>query len=110
MGYLASQGDIVWLNFDPSSGTEITKRRPAYIISRKAFNAHVGLAIVAPITSTVRGIKLEVVLTNTMKTSGSILVHQLKSLDISHRNAEFIEKAPTDIIEKVRNLVHIITN
>ncbi|MEI6707703.1 MAG: type II toxin-antitoxin system PemK/MazF family toxin [Methylococcales bacterium] len=37
------------------------KRRPAYVVSRKLFNEHTELALVAPITSTIRGIKLEVV-------------------------------------------------
>lgn len=108
MEYIPSQGDIVWLDFDPSSGKEIMKRRPAYVVSRQAFNAHIGLAMVAPITSTIRGIKLEVVLPNSMSTSGSILVYQLKSLDVFQRNAEFIEKAPTSVIEQVKTLANVI--
>jgi mRNA-degrading endonuclease toxin of MazEF toxin-antitoxin module len=36
------------------------------------------LAFVAPITSTIRGIKLEVVLDEMLKTRGAILVHQIK--------------------------------
>lgn len=75
--YIPEKGDIGWFNFDPSAGKEIMKRRPAYIISRKAFNAHTGLAIVAPITSTIRNMKLEVVLPAALVTKGSILVHQL---------------------------------
>ena len=51
MKYIPQQGDIVWLDFDPSSGKEIMKRRSAFIISREAFNQHIGLAIVAPITT-----------------------------------------------------------
>jgi mRNA-degrading endonuclease toxin of MazEF toxin-antitoxin module len=108
MEYIPSQGDIIWLDFDPSSGKEIMKRRPAYVISREAFNAHIGLAIVAPITSTIRGIKLEVVLPGSMKTSGSILVYQLKSLDVFKRNAELIEKAPTTVVDQVRMLAEVI--
>jgi len=38
MSYIPERGDIIWLNFDPSSGREIIKRRPAYVISRKVFN------------------------------------------------------------------------
>ena len=56
--YIPDKGDIIWLNFEPSAGKEITKRRPAFVIYRKAFNEHTGFAIVAPITSTVRGIRL----------------------------------------------------
>lgn len=100
MKYIPEQGDIIWLDFDPSSGKEIMKRRPAFVISKKAFNAHTGLAIIAPITSTVRGIKLEVVLAKT-KTQGAVLVHQMKSLDFAQRNAKFIEKSSSDITKAV---------
>ncbi|OGO91858.1 MAG: PemK family transcriptional regulator [Coxiella sp. RIFCSPHIGHO2_12_FULL_44_14] len=108
MAYIPKQGDIVWLNFDPSSGNEITKRRPAFVISREVFNRHMGLAIVAPITSTIRGIQLEVVLPNELKTVGAILVYQMRSLDIIARNVKLIEKTPKDIIEKVCSLARIL--
>jgi mRNA interferase MazF/mRNA interferase ChpB len=55
--YIPSKGDIVSLNFDPSAGKEIMKRRPAFVISRKRFNEHTGFAIVAPITSAIRKMK-----------------------------------------------------
>ncbi len=42
MVYIPEQGDIIWLSFDPSSGKEIIKCRPAYVISRKLFNEHTG--------------------------------------------------------------------
>ncbi len=108
MDYIPSQVGIIWLDFDPSAGKEIMKRRPAYIMSRDAFNAHIGLTIVAPITTTIRGIKLEVVLPESMKTSGSILVYQFKSLDIFKRNVEVIEKSPKNIIDSVRMLAEVI--
>lgn len=108
MEYVPAQGDIVWLDFDPRSGKEIMKRQPAYVLSRESFNAHIGLAIVAPITSTIRGIKLEVVLPDGMQTTGSILVYQLKSLDIFQRNVEFIEKAPAAIVEQIKLLAGVI--
>lgn len=109
MTYIPKQGDIVWLDFDPSSRKEIMKRRPAYVISQKAFNAHTELAIVAPVTNTVRQIKLEVVLPSELETSGAILLHQLKSLDFKQRNVEFIETVPKSIIRQVRQIVHVIT-
>ena len=108
MKYIPSQGDIVWLDFDPSAGKEIVKRRPAYVISREAFNSHIGLAIVAPITSMIRGIRLEVILPDAMKTTGSILVYQFKSLDVFQRNVEFIEKSPSAVVNAVRQIAEVI--
>lgn len=106
--YCPDKGDIIWLDFHLSSGKEIIKKRPAFVISRAAFNKHTGMAIVAPITSTVRGIKLEVVLPTDIKTQRSILLYQLKSLDLVARNAQFIEKAPDNITVKVTHLSKIL--
>lgn len=106
--FVPEKGDIVWLNFDPSSGSEIMKRRPAFVISRKIFNAHTGLAIVAPITSRIRGIQLEVVLPDTLSTQGAVLLYQLKSLDFSSRDICLIEQAPEDTIELVTTRAKLI--
>ena len=106
--YVPDKGDIVSLNFDPSAGKEIMKRRPAFVISRKIFNEHTGFAVVAPITSTVRNMKLEVVLPEQIETKGSVLIHQLKSLDFVNRQIELIEKAPKLTVKKVTELAKII--
>jgi len=107
MTYLPNKGDIVSLNFDPSAGTEMMKRRPALVLSRDAFNQHTGFAIVAPITSTKRGMALEVVLDGTV-TQGVVLVHQLRSLDVESRGIQFIEKAPESIIDKTTKMATLI--
>ena len=105
--YIPDRGDIIWLDFEPSVGKEITKRRPAYVISRKAFNEHTGLALVAPITSTVRNVRLEVVLEGT-ETEGAILSYQIKSFDFEQRQATLIEKAPAAIIAAVSQIMQVI--
>ncbi|MBA2657405.1 MAG: type II toxin-antitoxin system PemK/MazF family toxin [Tatlockia sp.] len=108
MAYIPEQGDLIWLDFDPSSGKEMMKRRPAFVISRKAFNEHTKMAIVAPITSTIRGIKLEVVLPDDIITDGAILVFQLKSVDFLQHNAEFIEKTSAHVIEQVSSIAQLL--
>ncbi len=106
--YIPDKGDIVTLDFDPSAGKEIMKRRPAFIISRKIFNEHTGFAITAPITSTPRKMKLEIILPEELQTEGSILVHQVKSLDYSERNVKLIEKVSEELSEEVTKMVMII--
>lgn len=106
--YIPDKGDIVFLNFDPISGKEIMKRRPAFVISRQLFNEHTGFSVVVPITSTIRQMKLEVVLPNELATSGSILIHQMKSLDFHQRQIELIEKAPESITKQVTELAKVI--
>lgn len=107
--YYPDKGDIIMLDFDPSAGDEIMKTRPAFVISRKEFNKHTGFAVVAPITSTIRGVKLEMVLPERLKTRGAILVHQLRSLDFKARRAKRIEQAPESSISEVDILVRVIT-
>lgn len=106
--YTPDKGDIIWLDFNSSSGREIMKHRSAFVISRELFNQHVEMAIIAPITSTIRQIKLEVVLPKNLQTQGAVLIYQLKSLDFAARNARFIERAPTNIIDQVTELAKLI--
>jgi len=105
--YVPDRGDIVWLDFEPSAGKEITKRRPAFVVSRKLFNDRTGFAIFAPITSTVRGSNLEVILKGGA-VEGAVLTYQLKSLDYETRNVELIEQAEPKITNKVADLAQVI--
>lgn len=106
--YIPKRGDIIWTDFDPSAGTEQAKKRPAIILSPEPFNKQVKLALVAPITSRVRGHGFEVALENT-KTGGVILCQQVKTIDYECRGIQFIESAPApllqDVLAKVRILV-----
>ena len=45
------RGEIWWVNFDPSIGGEIKKRRPAIIISNDAYNKYLNRVQVIPLTS-----------------------------------------------------------
>lgn len=47
------RGDVVWLDVDPQIGHEQAGRRPALVISHRAYNLKAGLAIVCPMTSRV---------------------------------------------------------
>ena len=45
------RGDVWWVSFDPSTGGEIRKARPAVIVSNNAANAVLNRVVVVPITS-----------------------------------------------------------
>ncbi|MFC2044054.1 type II toxin-antitoxin system PemK/MazF family toxin [Chloroflexota bacterium] len=45
------RGEVWWVNFDPSVGGEVKKRRPAVIISNNASNRFLNQVQVVPLTS-----------------------------------------------------------
>ena len=45
------RGEIWWVEFDPSVGSEIRKTRPAVIVSNDAANRNLARVVVVPITS-----------------------------------------------------------
>lgn len=45
------RGDVWWVEFDPAIGSEVSKRRPAVIVSNDAANRNLSRVVVIPLTS-----------------------------------------------------------
>jgi mRNA interferase MazF len=58
--YVPDRGDLVWLEFTPQAGSEQHGRRPALVLSPKAYNGKVGLALFCPVPSKIKGYPLAV--------------------------------------------------
>lgn len=101
MSYVPDAGDLVWVDFDPHAGREQAGRRPALVLSPKAYNAKAGLALMCPITSHQKGYPFEVAV-EAARISGVILVDQVKSVDWKVRRVERITACPASTIEEVR--------
>ena len=101
--YCPKRGDIVWLTFNPKAGHEQAGHRPALVLSPEPYNRKVGLAILCPITSQIKGYPFEVKLPDNIKVSGVILSDQVKNLDWRARKASFCCKAPSDVLKEVLN-------
>lgn len=48
-----NRGEVWWINFDPSVGGEVKKKRPAVIVSNNAANRNLNRIQVVPLTSKV---------------------------------------------------------
>ncbi len=99
--YIPDRGDLVWLEFTPQTGSEQAGRRPAFVISPKAYNVKVGLALFCPVTSRVKGYPFEVALTKGSGVAGVVLADQLRSLDWRARKAKLIERASANVLAMV---------
>ena len=87
------QGDIVYVNLNPTAGHEQGNLRPVIILNRKDIPLPGDLYIVAPITSHKKSYPLELELPANLKTHGVALIFQLRTLDLNARNAKFVENA-----------------
>ena len=101
MSYVPERGDVIWLTFNPQAGHEQAGRRPALVLSPAAYNHKVGLAILCPITSRVKGYPFEVALPDGCDVQGVILSDQVKSLDWRARKATFFCQVPEEVTAEV---------
>ena len=106
--YVPDRGDIVWLQFDPQAGHEQAGLRPALVVSPRAYNSKVGLALMCPITSKAKGYPFEVMLPADLKISGVVLADQIKSLDWQARRAAFACKAPAGVVAEVLSRIRVL--
>ena len=99
--YVPARGDLVWLQFSPHAGHEQGGHRPALVLSPEDYNRSLGLALICPITSRIKGYPFEVPLPEGMKVKGAVLSDQVRSVDWSTRGAERIGIAPTAVVTDV---------
>jgi mRNA interferase MazF len=108
--YVPNRGDVVWISLNPQARHEQAGRRPAVVVSPPAYNRKVGLALLCPITSQIKGYPFEVIIPQGLKLSGAVLSDQVKSLDWRARRAELICTLPRDtIVEVVQKLSTLVS-
>ncbi len=100
-GYCPKRGDAVWISLNPQAGHEQAGRRPAVVLSPEAYNRKVGLALLCPVTSRIKGYPFEVKIPEGLRAAGVILSDQVKSLDWKARRASLICPLPEDTVREV---------
>ncbi|KRL20980.1 PemK family protein [Lentilactobacillus kisonensis DSM 19906 = JCM 15041] len=101
------------IDFDPSVGHEIRKRRPAIVLSNQGYSRLTHLVVVCPITHAAHNTLQEnhfLVEVNNDKINGFINPFQFFTYDYHSRHAEFIGILDTPAFLKVKTIINDILN
>ncbi|QDI20827.1 type II toxin-antitoxin system ChpB family toxin [Serratia marcescens] len=96
------RGDLIRVSLNPVVGREQQGDfRPALVLSPREFNA-LGMVLVAPISQGANfartgGFTVSLSGSGTA-TQGVILINQVRMMDLAGRSAQFIERAPGEVI------------
>jgi mRNA interferase ChpB len=104
MSYVPHRGDIVHLEFDPSSGREMRGPHYGLVLSGRVFNQQ-GLAMICPISqgaaAAARTYGTVVTLMGSgTDTQGAVHCHQMKSLDWRARGVRHKESVPQFVLDE----------
>jgi len=79
---MVKRGEVYWVRLDPVLGTEISKTRPALVVSPDDMNRALPRVIIAPLTSKAHPLGCRPVVQFAGK-EATILLDQLRSVDKS---------------------------
>lgn len=111
--YQPRKGDVVSIDFMPSRGHEIQKRRPALVISNQQYAKMTGLALVCPITHAKHNRLAEtglMVPIQTEKIEGYVNPLQFHTFDFVQRHMQYIEQAPISVLSDALQTVNDVVN
>ena len=104
--YIPKQGDIVYVDLDPTKGHEQRGTRPAIVISNNVFNEHTKMVILCPITSNTKDFPTHYILEDTKKIVGAVLCEHIRSMDYETRKIRFVEEASENDLLSVITLMN----
>ena len=101
--YCPEAGDIIWLDFLQSVANEQAGRRPALVLSPRAFNELTGRCMACPITRRDRDWSFHMSrIPEDNEISGVTQTDQLRSASWEERGSRFICQAPAGVLDEVR--------
>jgi len=100
---MVNQYEIVWVNLDPTIGSEIQKTRPCIIVSPTVSNKLLNTVLVAPLTSTIRSLPMRMLIESEGK-KGDICLDQIRCVD----KIRIIKKAGNLSVQDIESLKKLI--
>lgn len=103
--YIPKQGDLVFVDFDPTKGHEQKGYRPAIVISNNVFNKNTKMVIVCPITSNEKEFPTHYLLRDSKKVKGSVLCEHIRSIDYEEGKLKYVENLSEYDFEEIIRLL-----
>ena len=103
--YIPKQGDIVFLDLNPTKGHEQCGKRPAIVISNNVFNKNTKMVIVCPITSNVKEFPTHYNLKDSKNVKGSVLCEHIRSIDYDIRKLKYVERTNSEDFNNIKDLL-----
>ena len=102
------QGDIIFVDYDPTTGGEQAEYRPAVVISQTAYNQRRNMAFICPISNSTKPLRFRVMLDDRTQTQGDIICEQVRVIDLLARKCKIVEPLPKDLLKQVLEAVSVI--
>ncbi len=100
------RGEVWWINFDPSTGSEPKKIRPAIIVSNNHFNRIGNRFQVVPLTSNISRVYPSDCIVTVLGQQGKATANQLTTVDIS-RIVKKISRLVDSDLQKVDQVIKV---
>lgn len=98
------EGDIVYIDLSPVTGHEQGGSRPVLVVSPFPYNAKTGMAVVVPLTTSIKGYPFEVPLEGTPRPTVA-LADAVRNIDWNARRAVKKGTQPPHVLQAVRRRI-----
>ena len=93
-----TRGSVWWVDFDPSLGSEITKTRPAVIVSNDIANQYLARVVVIPLTSNVSRVYPGEAVVTVNNQKSKAMTDQIMSADKSRLKSKMDDLSDSDML------------